>query len=149
STPVLERVAIEAVAPPGFDDVVSYPVTPRDMNAWGRAVGIDGFQAKFHTDQSKTIQASDLMDPAFIGTKTSLLERLRLATAAADAVGRYGRFTLVTPWRVDRDDLLGQLLGPSGDLRLSVILKESGVRSQTAKIRRAWREHLGFESDVA
>lgn len=147
SKPVLERVAIEAAAPPGFDDVVSYPVIPRDTDAWGHLVGIDGFQAKFHTDQSKAIRATDLSDPAFIRTKTSVLERLRQAVAAADAKGRYGRFTFVTPWRVDRNDLLAQLLGPSGDLRLSVLFRPAGAASETAKLRKTWREHLGLKSD--
>jgi len=147
SEPVLERVAIEAPAPRGFDDVVSYPVRPRDRDVWGQPVGIDGFQAKFHADQSRLIRAADLANPLFIGAQTSLLERLRAATAASNSDGRHGRFTLVTPWHVDRNDLLGRILSPAGELRMSVLFDGRGLRSESGKLRKFWREHLGLGDD--
>jgi SMODS-associated and fused to various effectors sensor domain len=149
SEPVLERVAIEAPAPRGFDDIVSYPVRPRDQDVWGRLVGMDGFQAKFHTAQSRLIRAADLSDPEFIGAKTSLLERLRAATVAATGESRNGRFTLVTPWRVDRSDLLGRMLSSAGELRMSLLFDGKGRRSDSGKLRAAWREHLGLGDDDA
>jgi hypothetical protein len=149
SKPVLERVAIEASAPRGFDDIVSYPVQPRDRDVWGQLVAIDGFQAKFHTDQSKLIRAADLTGPEFIGAQTSLLERLQAATAAATSDGRHGRFTLVTTWRVDRSDLLGRMLSPAGELRLSVLFDGKGHRSDSGKLRTLWRERLGLGDDDA
>jgi len=147
SEPVLERVAIEAPAPRGFDDVVSYPVRPRDRDVWGQPVGIDGFQAKFHADQSRLIRAADLANPLFIGAQTSLLERLRAATAASNSDGRHGRFTLVTPWHVDRNDLLGRILSPAGELRMSVLFDGRALRSESGKLRKFWREHLGLGDD--
>ena len=104
--PVLQRVTIEAEGPRGFDDIVSRAATPRDHDVWGKVVGVDGFQAKFHVDHSRVICARDLADPAFIRAKTSLLERLKAAVADAEDQGVHGRFTLVTPWRLDRRDLL-------------------------------------------
>lgn len=147
SEPVLERVAIEAPAPRGFDDVVSHPARPRDRDVWGEPVGIDGFQAKFHVDQSKVIRSTDLADPDFIDAKTSLLQRLKAAVAAAEAEGRHGRFTLITPWRIDRADLLGQLCGTDGELRLSVLFDGTTDRSATGKVRKAWREQLELADD--
>jgi hypothetical protein len=147
SEPVLERVAIEAPSPRGFDDIVSHPVRPRDQDVWGIPVGIDGFQAKFHVDQSKVVRVTDLANPDFIGAKTSLLQRLKAADAAAEAEGRNGRFTLITPWRVDPDDLLGQLRGTDGQLRLSVLFDSTSDRSAVGKVRKAWREHLQLADD--
>jgi len=147
SEPVLERVAIEALAPRGFDDIVSHPVRPRDRDVWGELVAIDGFQAKFHVDHSKVIRAADLTDPEFIVAKTSLLERLSAAAAAAEAEGRHGRFTLITPWRLDPADLISELCGADGELRLSVLFDGTSDRSATGKVRKAWREHLGLADD--
>lgn len=141
SDPVLERVAIEAPAPVGFDDIVSHLVRPRDRDVWGNPVGLDGFQAKFHVDHSKVIRAADLADPNFIGAKTSLLQRLKAAVAAAEAEGRHGRFTLITPWHIDHADLLGELCGADGELRLSALFDDTSERSATGKVRKLWREH--------
>jgi hypothetical protein len=147
SEPVLERVAIEAPAPRGFDDIVSHPVRPRDQDVWGEPVGIDGFQAKFHVDHSKVIRATDLADPDFITAKSSLLQRLQAAAGAAEAEGRHGRFTLITPWRIDHQDLLGQLRGTDGQLRLSVLFDGTSDRSETGKVRKLWRDHLHMADD--
>jgi hypothetical protein len=147
SDPVLERVAIEAPAPLGFDDIVSHPVRPRDRDVWGEAVGIDGFQAKFHVDHSRVIRATDLADPDFIGAKTSILQRLKVAAAAAEAEGRHGRFTLITPWHIDHSDLLGQLCGADGELRLSVLFDDTSDRSAMGKIRKFWRENARLPDD--
>ncbi len=149
SEPVLDRVAIEADGPRGFDDIVSHPIAARDRDVYGQLVDVDGFQAKFHVDHSRVIRARDLADPEFIFAKTSLLQRLQAAVVAAQRAGLHGRFTVITPWRVDREDLLAKLCGSDGELRLTVLMDGSGDRSETGRVRKAWRDHLQLADDEA
>ncbi len=98
----LARVSIEDRETDGFDDVVSRLVAARGTDVWERPIASDAYQAKFHVDHRRSIGWVDLADPAFIGAKRSLLERLRDAAADADRRGERGRFTLVSPWATRR-----------------------------------------------
>jgi hypothetical protein len=147
SEPVLTSVGFElARYGRAFDDVVSIPIRA-DLNAWGQVVEVDCFQAKFKVDHRKQITAASIIDPSFINaTKYSMLQRLALARATTAKTGLRGRYTVVTPWQADRNDVLATLTTTNGELNLDRLF-EGGERSATGKVRAAWRSHLALASD--
>jgi SMODS-associated and fused to various effectors sensor domain len=146
--PVLTSVGFElARFGRAFDDVVSLPIRA-DRNAWGQIVDVDCYQAKFKVDHRKQITAESLIDPTFINaTKFSMLQRLALAQATTAKTGLRGRYTIVTPWRIDRDDILGSLATTNGELNLDRLFA-GGPGSVTGVVRAMWRSHLGLASDA-
>lgn len=146
--PALERVSIEDRDTDGFDDVVSRLVAARTTDVWERPIDFDAFQAKFHVDHRKSIGWANLADPEFIGAKRSLLERLRDAAAEADRRGQRGRFTLVSPWALERDDQIRSLWATNGSFLQSRLFDGTGDRSEAGKIRKAWRDHLGLDNEA-
>lgn len=143
----LARVSIEDRDTDGFDDVVSRLVAARSTDVWERPIVFDAYQAKFHVDHRRSIGWGDLADPAFIGAKRSLLERLRDAAADADHRGERGRFTLVSPWAFTPDDPMRRLWASDGNFRRSELFDGTGDGSAMGKIRKAWRDHLGLDDD--
>jgi hypothetical protein len=129
-----------------FDDVVVVNSIPL-YDAHNRLVETDHFQLKFHVDNRETITALDLIDPKFIGASTvSLLERAHAATQAGDIPKR---LTLVTPWRIDQDDVLRKLVSNNdGEMVLSPLFVD-GPKSAMGQVREAWRARLGGVDDDA
>src|SRR5262245_29600877 len=71
------RVVLECDAAAGVDDVAVYYTPPID--AGGRECSADHFQVKYHVDRSNYYSYAALCDPAFTGTKRSLLQRFLAA----------------------------------------------------------------------
>lgn len=140
-------VALEHVTVRAFDDVVTrYKAPVRD--SLNRAVDEDLYQLKFRLKGRHAIRGTDLADPAFIGaSKVSLLERIRDAHTAKPAVPRKQRMTLVTPWAVDMDDPLGELVSMAwGEIDVAPLLA-AGPRTKLGKLRASWRNTLGGIDD--
>jgi hypothetical protein len=146
SPPALREVVLEARAPRAFDDVLSHLSRP-DTNSFGDRVDVDGYQAKFKVDHRKALSALALSNPALINATTwSILERLRDAHLALERQGLGGRFTLVTPWEVATEDVLARLLTTNGELDVDHLF-DGGSRSETGRLRTAWRTHLNLPDD--
>ena len=140
-------VGYEVAEVKSFDDVVvSY--CPPSNDDRGGVIATDYFQVKFHVSQNEEIQFDSLMNPEFIGaTKFSFLQRLRDAYINTQATGGC-RFTLVTPWALDRDDPLSRLVNNNaGQLHLNRLF-EPGPRSKMGALRRKAAEHLEVDEDM-
>ena len=140
-------VGYEVAEVKSFDDVVvSY--CPPSNDDRGGVIATDYFQVKFHVSQNEEIQFDSLMNPEFIGaTKFSFLQRLRDAYINTQATGGC-RFTLVTPWALDRDDPLSRLVNNNaGQLHLNRLF-EPGARSKMGALRRKAAEHLEVDEDM-
>src|SRR6266536_1409424 len=108
------RVGYELALAKAFDDVVSFygRLVPDERND---LVDTDCFQAKSHVDQAGTFTYRALTDPAFINAdRFSILERLRKARDTFVQLGRSGRFTILSPWGINPNDPLGDLVSTQG-----------------------------------
>lgn len=143
--PVVRRVALEAIGyAKSFDDVVTVPIRS-DRNAWGQQVDIDLYQAKFKVVHTKRITPADLIDPTFIGaTRWSLLDKLARGQRVMAAAGLAGRYSIVTPWKIDDD--LQAFTTTNGELDLDALF-QGGDGSAPGRIRKPWRDHLGLATD--
>lgn len=140
-------VAIERVKVRAFDDVVTRYKTPI-QDSLNRGVDEDLFQLKFRLKGRHAIRGVDLADPAFIGaSKVSLLERVRDAHTLTPGPDRRQRMTLVTPWIVDINDPLVELVSMGwGEIDVNPLLV-AGRRSELGKLRESWRKTLGGVDD--
>jgi hypothetical protein len=139
------RVQIEAENIKSLDDVA---VHYSGMHDSGLPLTSDFFQVKFHVAANGAFTWQGMMDPAFINAKSvSLLQRIRNAQIVHAPKGAGCRFYVYSPWCIHPDDELAKLVSlTDGRLRWDV-LAAGGRRSDTGKIRAAWREHLGITSD--
>lgn len=136
------RVTFEHSEDKHFDDVVTEYVAGYYNR--GLVIDADCTQMKFHVVSDGALTFDNLMDRSFMGSKsaTSLLERL----ISASNRRKNGRFELVTPWRVDHRDALGQAhRNDSGELRVHHLLG-AGPRSRLGKLRNRLIEHAGVSS---
>ena len=128
---------------PHFDDVaVLYSEPIRD--AHGELVSADYYQIKWHVDQGGALTCDALMNPSFIGSKsTSLLQRLHEAVRATSARNETARFTFMTTWGIPADDVLAKLVsGRDGELRLDVLFGK-GASARFSRVIEQWSHHLG------
>ncbi len=142
------QVDYEADELPFFDDVV-VRYNPSIQNEYQDIVKVDYYQVKFHVSQTKPFTWKELIASEFIRreSKTSLLQRLKRAQETLGKEGNACRFLWLAPKIIDPYDLLANLVdNNNGKLRLK-ILQRGGDRSQMGQIRKAWRNHLGFDSD--
>lgn len=135
------RVSIEHDQAAGVDDVSVHYAAP-GVNAGGRTCSADYFQVKYHVDRSSEYAADTFCDPAFIGTKRSLLQRFHNARTRLGNADGWHRLNLVSNWSWSLTDKLGPLLRQSEEGALPDRFFSEGPRSDLGKIRKAWREHL-------
>ena len=144
----VDKVGYEIEEIPHFDDVaVLYK--PGVLDIRGEPLSADYYQVKWHTDQSGSLSCDSLIDPKFIGSRTtSLLERLKESTYAASESGQDARFNFVTTWGVKSGDPLGRLVsGEDGEIRLDVLFGGAGV-GRMRRVREMWAEHLGVDIET-
>lgn len=144
----VQRVAYEYDEIKSFDDVVVFYSEPIPDERGGTCLA-DYFQVKFHVDHNGAFTCDALIDPAFIGAdKVSLLQKLRAAQLKRAIDGNGARFFIVSPWAVDGGDPLRFLISTNnGELRLDKLFDDTGDKSATGRVRKAWREHLELEDD--
>ena len=133
----------------GFDDVVvEYNDGKKMDEVYGTPINSDYIQVKHHVDKSKQFTTEALIDPAFIGaTSVSLLQKLQKQYCKQTAAGKTARYILINTWGLAPGDLIGSLIGDGGAIRLSVLFDGTTDKSKTGKVRKAWREHLGLQTD--
>lgn len=142
--PAVIGVSLEKPLIRAFDDVVTTYAKPV-IDAHGRRINSEHAQLKFHVDNRRLIQATDLIDPAFINTTSaSLLERVRDAVLAGELPSR---LSIVTPWAIDPDDPLGVLVSNRTGEFVVHRLFEGGGRSRMGRVRKAWVDRLGLDSE--
>ena len=140
------RVAYEAYNVKSFDDIVVYFDGMVDEE--GNNLNAEYFQVKFHVTSAGALTWESLIDPSFINaTSVSLLQRLRDAQQKYAPNGTEAHFILHSPWTVHPDDPLAKIRSET-DGRLDWHrLREGGPKSELGKIRTAWRDHLGIQTD--
>ena len=114
----------------------------------GNNLQAEYFQVKFHVNSAGALTWESLIDPNFINaTSVSLLQRLRDAQQKYAPNGTEAHFILHSPWTVHPDDPLAKIRSET-DGRLDWHrLREGGLKSKLGKIRTAWRNHLGIQTD--
>ena len=144
--PKVVRVAYEANNVKSFDDVVAYCDGINDIE--GNPILAEYYQVKFHVTSAGAFTWEGMMDPGFINaTSVSLLQRLKNAQEQHAPNGTEAHFILYSPWQVHPDDLLAQVHSQA-DGRLDWHrLAKGGPNSELGKLRAAWREHLGVDTD--
>lgn len=145
----IQSISYEYDVAKSFDDIVVEYQSPVPDER-GRLVHSDFYQIKFHVTQNEAIKSSSLIDPAFINAKSfSFLERLKSAVELERAAGRECRCYLVTPWIIDTQDPLAELVSNiGGELRLDRLMEGKTAASRMGYIRKMWREHLKLETDA-
>jgi len=141
------RVTYEQENVKSFDDLaVFYQDGMQDEQ--GNRLIADYTQVKFHVTAAGAITWKGLMEPAFINAASvSLLQRLKNAQEQYAPDGLGARFYLYTPWSIHPDDLLASIWSQTDGRLLWPKLAVGGPRSQTGKLRAAWREHLAITTD--
>lgn len=141
------RVGFEN-GPRGFDDVwVEYDAAHAPQDPFGRPLRVERLQCKWHATPG-TFTYQDLPKPEFINaTATSLLERALAAHREDQAANLHSRLALVTNHWIDKSDILYGMLRLKGlNLDLSKLF-DGKARSDAAKVRKLWREHLKLSGD--
>jgi len=135
------QVALEQGRYGWFDDVVTY-YEPGGR----RARLIEAHQVKFHIMADGALGFSALMNPSFIKSEKHsiahhVLNVYRVSGGDTDAV-------LVTPWQIDRDDLLATMCesGRNGDLRTAKLF-DGKEQSAASAIRKQLLAHTGSSEE--
>lgn len=146
----VERVAYEFDEARAFDDVVVFYSEPIGDER-GHKITADYYQIKYHLSHNGAFSCDSLIDPAFINANSvSLLQRLHNAQQLLAPEGRGCRFTVLSPWIIQPDDPLAELISNNrGQLRLDKLYDGTGLRGAMGQVREKWRRHLELESEDA
>lgn len=141
----VRQVILEHEDASGVDDVVVFYKEP-GIDAGGWYATADFYQLKYHVDRRNAYSADAFMDPAFINSKSSLLQRFYQAYKQISISHRSFRLHLASNWRWRDDDMLaGGLREYDGALPEGFFTSSEG--SQLGKIRENWRAHLAIDRD--
>lgn len=137
------EVSFEADGPKAFDDVV-VRYDPAVARSGPDRVTADYHQVKWHVEYGGRFGYADLVDPEFIGARTSsILQRLK---EARSGTGPGACFSFITTYRIKDGDPLADMV--SGNDRSLLIEKLfDGTKtdgSRMGAVRKLWREHLGI-----
>ena len=145
---VVESISYENPNLKFFDDV-SLTYKSAVPGERGESIWADHHQLKFHVDHSEQFSCDALLDPDFIGAKTSLLLRLRDFQNAFPPEPKAYRVYVNAPWGIRPDDPLGKLISTQGgEFRLHVLFDGRSDRTAMGKVRKKWRDHLQIEDDA-
>lgn len=142
------RVGFEN-GPKSFDDIwTEYAPGREPRDSTGAPLRREHIQCKWHVSPG-TYGYSDMVNPDFINANArSLLQRARDAQLQNAPDGSGAQFKLVTNWQLDRADALKPLISErSGAIRLDRLYGTKTDNSNSGRIRKAWREHLGIDED--
>lgn len=138
----VQRVELEHDAASGVDDVAVF-YKPPGADAGGRLVSSDFYQLKYHVDRRDAYSAAALIDPAFINSKTSLLQRFYESYKKLAGGGGL-RLHLASNWGLKDDDALARAI-LEFDGALPDRFFTDGDRTVLGKAREEWRAHLGLD----
>lgn len=143
----IERVVHEDDTLKSFDDVAVYYRSGYTCER-GFPLNAHFYQVKFHVTSDGSLKADSLCDPKAIGATThSLLQKMKQAFDHCSSNGIQHRLTFYTPWTIHPDDPLAAVHSQhDGGIRWDILAKGRD-NSKMGKLRKAWREHLGLDSD--
>lgn len=136
------RVTFESDKPAFLDDVVVEYDHPILNSFTGKQISIEYFQCKYHVAQKTLFTLDNLIDPKFVNSKKSMLERLYLAYSSLKDSTTNIQFTVVSSSTWDSQDTLFNFLSPEGHL-LSHFYN-GGPRSRQGKLRAELAAHIGI-----
>ncbi len=143
----VERVTYEEDSVKSFDDVGVF-YRPAKADEYGASLSADFYQVKFHVKANGVLTAKALTMPAFINASTvSLLQRIKDAQQRLAPDGSGVRLIMYSPWRIDNDDALGEVVSLKDGRVIWEELRQGTGRSRMGKVRAMWREHLGLSDD--
>ena len=142
---IVEKVCIEYDQATHVDDVTVF-YKPKKKMSKGKYIEAHFFQIKYHVDYRGSYSADNFINPSFISSKTSLLQRFFKAYSKLEK--EYSEFTLnlVSNWIWKDEDKLARSIRSSGELPDAFF--DSSDRSELGKIRISWLNHLGIDSDT-
>lgn len=137
------------VGPKAFDDIwIEYDPRLAPPDQYGKPLLREHVQCKWHVTPDQ-YGYSELIQPEFINANAiSFLERARNAGANLDTKSDNARFSLLTNWRIDRNDPLKGMVGTrSNAVRVDRLFASKTDNSKDGRVRKAWREHLGIDDE--
>jgi hypothetical protein len=140
---MVECVVLEHDEADGVDDVAVFYRKP-GVDAGGWMVSADYFQLKYHVDNRNAYSSDALIDPSFIGAKSSLLQRFYCAYKKLVSDHDSFRLHLASNWRWRDDDKLSKLFREY-DGALPPKFFDDSPRGDLGKVREMWRTHLELE----
>ena len=142
----VEKVCFEYDQSSCFDDIVVFYKRP-GVNAGGKQVFTDCYQVKYHVDNRKSYSSDAFMDPSFINSSVSLLQKF-YASYSKYVSNREGvRLNFVSNWSWNENDPLASSLRED-DGQLPNLFFTSSDASEIGKIREDWRAHLGLSPET-
>lgn len=141
----VERVELEHDDADGVDDVAVFYSDP-GIDGGGRMITADYFQLKYHVDNRHQYSSVAIIDPGFIGAKSSLLQRFYNAYSKLAGAHQGFRLHLASNWRWKDDDRLVKMLR-AYDGALPDQFFTAGAQSDLGAAREQWRAHLSIDDD--
>jgi hypothetical protein len=133
SSPAVGKVTFESHQRIFVDDVYVEYFEPVLDSFTGQTYQIDAYQCKYHVTQSTTFSLDALLDPAFIGTQQSMLQRLFDAYKRLLDQGKPFRLNVVSSSHWNSGEDFAQFVATEGHLRLNFY--EKGSKSKQGKLR--------------
>lgn len=143
----VEKIVYEADNVKSFDDVVVYYKEDKPcLDCMHNSINIDFFQVKFHVTNDNAFTWDGLMDPKLIHAKSvSIMKRLRNAQEIYDGDGI--RFILVSPWVINPNDKLSEIVSNrENEIRIDKLF-DGRPRTKMAKMRQKMIKHLELSND--
>lgn len=142
---IIETVTLESDRISFVDDIVVKYRIPILESATGRKYLCEFLQCKYHVTQAGSFNTDNLIDPAFINSKNSMLKRLYDAYVHLSHNGLPFRLVVISSWSWHPDDELAAHLSTEGFIRQSFF--EGGPKSKTGEIRLKFMNHLSIDED--
>lgn len=139
---IVESVILESDRISFVDDIVVKYREPILERATGKKYLCDFLQCKYHVTQVGSFNTENLIDPAFINSKNSMLKRLYDAYVRLSQNGLPFRLVIMSSWFWHPDDELAVHLSTEGFIRQSFF--EGGLKSKTGEIRSKFMNHLSI-----
>lgn len=143
----IKEVSYEDDRVKSIDDVVVEYIEPiKGDYSIDDEIIMDFYQVKYHVRNSKQIALLDLIEPSFINASThSFLNRVH---AALKQGYNKARFHLVTPWNIQKGDLLEALLDNQHNKLNLIALFDGRRNTKMAKARNAMMQHLDIRDEA-
>lgn len=136
----IDTVTFENNEPAFVDDVVVRYKSPLADQQTGERIEADFYQCKYHVAQDTVFSLDAILDPEFIGSKESMLQRLYKAYHMLKQEHKRFRLTIVSSsiWQT-QDDMCEYL---SSEGRIRSTFYKGGPKSKAGIIRNRLATHL-------
>ena len=139
----VKRVTFESDQRIFVDDVVVEYSEPMVDQQTGHRYRIDAYQCKYHVVRGTTFSIDKLIDPKFLKTKQSMLQRLYDAYQYYSKENELFRLHIVSSTGWDTIDPFCEFLSAENHVRSTFY--EKGPISKQGKIRKKLAAHLGIQ----